>query len=97
MNELRAGIYKHYKGGLYMVLGAATHSESGERLVCYVQLSGKSGTKIWVRPYGMFFETVEVGGAAKERFMYIGEEMPEAIARWYDPVAGYRGADRDEH
>ena len=29
------GLYRHYKGNDYEVLGTATHSETGERLVVY--------------------------------------------------------------
>jgi hypothetical protein len=94
MNELKAGIYKHYKGGLYMVLGVANHSETGEKLVAYIQLSGQQGAKIWVRPYEMFFEDVVVGNVRKPRFAYIGEQVEPVFARWYDPLGGYTGADR---
>lgn len=94
MKELRAGIYKHYKGGLVYVLGLANHSESKEKLVAYIELSGKEGAKIWVRPYAMFFEEVIVGGVIKPRFGYIGEKVDPVFARFYDPLGGYTGADR---
>ena len=94
MNELKAGMYKHYKGGLVMVLGTARHSETLERYVSYIELSGKQGSKVWVRPYAMFFEDVMVNGVRKPRFGYIGEEIPEVYGRWYDPLSGYSGADR---
>lgn len=94
MNKLQAGIYKHYKGGLYYVLGVASHSETQEKLVAYLQLSGKAGAKIWVRPYDMFFENTTVKGVVTPRFVYIGEEIEPVIAKFYDPLAGYTGADR---
>jgi hypothetical protein len=94
MRELKAGIYKHYKGGLYMVLGIAQHSETNEKLVAYIQLSGKAGSKIWVRPYSMFFEEVIVDGVIKPRFGYIGEKVEPVFAKFYDPLGGYTGADR---
>jgi hypothetical protein len=94
MNQLQAGIYKHYKGGLYYVLGTARHSETREKLVAYLQLSGKVGTKIWVRPYDMFFENVNVNSIVKPRFVFIGEEIEPVIAKFYDPLSGYIGADR---
>lgn len=94
MNELKAGIYKHYKGGLYMVLGVARHEETREKLVAYIQLSGKYGAKIWVRPYDSFMESVEINGVVKPRFVYIGEEVEPVFAKFYDPLGGYSGADR---
>ena len=37
---MEAGIYKHYKGGYYQVLGVAAHSETDEMMVVYVSLTG---------------------------------------------------------
>ena len=31
--EIKSGIYKHYKGNLYNVLGLSRHSETLEKLV----------------------------------------------------------------
>jgi hypothetical protein len=75
MGDLKAGVYKHYKGGLYLVLGVARHSESDEKYVAYVPLYVKPGPRITVRPYEMFLETVDVNGEAKPRFEYQGEEV----------------------
>ena len=94
MSELRAGIYKHYKGGLYLVLGVAVHSETEEKLVAYVPLGVKAGPRIKVRPYDMFFEDVTVSGQTKPRYTYLDEIVDAKIADWYDPMSGYRGADR---
>ncbi len=51
------GIYKHYKGDQYIVLGVATHSETGEKLVVYRALYGDS--RLYVRPYEMFIEKID--------------------------------------
>jgi hypothetical protein len=68
--EPRAGRYRHYKGNEYEVLGTATHSETGEQLVVYRALYGERG--LWVRPAGMFCESVRVGAGTVPRFSYIG-------------------------
>jgi len=60
------GRYRHYKGGEYEVLGVVRHSETLEPLVLYRPLNNASG--LWVRPYAMFLETVEVDGAQVLRF-----------------------------
>lgn len=46
------GIYKHYKGDLYLVEDIATHSETLEKYIVYRALYGDE--KLWIRPYDMF-------------------------------------------
>ena len=65
-HELTPGPYRHYKGKLYDVIGVATHSETGERLVVYRPQYGERA--LWVRPLVMFTETVEVDGVGRPRF-----------------------------
>ena len=65
---LRLGIYRHYKGNLYQVLGVARHSETEEFLVVYRPLYGERG--LWVRPLAMFTECIVHEGNAVERFRY---------------------------
>ncbi|MEL7968428.1 DUF1653 domain-containing protein [Vreelandella neptunia] len=60
------GIYRHYKGSLYEVLGTAQNSESEEPLVVYRALYGEYG--LWVRPLDMFVETVTKEGLTQPRF-----------------------------
>ena len=64
--EPRAGIYRHYKGNEYRVVGLARHSESLEPLVVYEALYGERG--LWVRPAAMFTEHVTVDGKQVARF-----------------------------
>lgn len=69
MSELKAGRYRHYKGGEYEVIGVARHSESAEQLVVYRPLYGEGG--LWVRPLAMFVEKVAVDGEEVPRFRWI--------------------------
>lgn len=61
------GTYRHYKGGIYEVIGIGKHSETQEELVFYVNKEGD----LWARPVDMFNETVEVNGEIVERFKKI--------------------------
>jgi hypothetical protein len=70
--KLKKGIYRHYKGNLYEVLMTAQHSETEEWMVVYKALYGEEG--IWVRPYEMFMEKVEVEGVWIPRFEKIEGE-----------------------
>ena len=38
MGDIEPGIYVHYKGSRYLVLGVAEHSETGEKFVIYSPL-----------------------------------------------------------
>ena len=67
---MKAGKYRHFKGGEYQVQGVARHSETGELLVVYVPLYGESG--LWVRPLGMFQQMVVHEGREQPRFEYVG-------------------------
>ena len=62
----RPGLYRHYKGNDYRVLGLARHSETLEPLVVYQALYGERG--LWVRPAAMFIEHIEHGGKLQPRF-----------------------------
>ena len=53
---IKAGLYRHYKGAQYQVIGTVRHSETEEELVLYRALYGEKG--LWVRPLIMFTETV---------------------------------------
>lgn len=69
---MKAGRYRHFKGGEYRVQGVARHSETGESLVVYTPLYGEGG--LWVRPLAMFEESVRHEGVEQPRFRYIGPE-----------------------
>lgn len=70
---IQKGTYRHSKtGNLYRVLGVALHSETSEQLVVYRPLY-ETKYELFVRPYEMFMESVEIDGEAKPRFEYVGD------------------------
>lgn len=66
---MKTGIYKHFKGNKYEVIGVAKHSETLEEMVVYRALYGDGG--LWVRPISMWDEEVEFDGKTVKRFTYI--------------------------
>lgn len=75
--SLTPGIYRHFKGNKYEVIGVARHSETEEELVVYRPLYGEG--RLWVRPLAMFTETVERDGETFPRF------------EWERPASGNEG------
>ena len=69
--EPRPGLYRHYKGNDYRVIGLAQHTETGEALAVYQALYGARG--LWVRPAVMFNETIELAGRRVPRFERVGD------------------------
>ena len=68
---MKLGLYKHYKGKLYRVIGVARHSEDLEELVVYQALYNDYG--LWTRPKKMFLENIEYEGKTLPRFEFISE------------------------
>ena len=66
LEETPTGLYRHYKGGMYEVIGTARHSETRETMTVYRALYGAHG--LWVRPAAMFTEQVVIDGMLQPRF-----------------------------
>ncbi|MBS0647916.1 MAG: DUF1653 domain-containing protein [Verrucomicrobia bacterium] len=64
--QLPLGIYEHYKGNCYEVLGVGRHSETHEEMVVYRALYGSHD--IWIRPLSLFVDTVSWEGRTLPRF-----------------------------
>ena len=76
MQELQPGLYRHYKGGTYQVIGVARHSETDEQLVVYRCVY--DNYSLWVRPLAMFLETVLVDGRTVPRFELVDATEPKS-------------------
>ena len=78
MIEIRPGLYRHYKGGLYIVEGVARHTENiGEDLVIYDSLEPRG---LRARPASMWNDRVD----GKPRFELIAEIKIEKIMKQPD-------------
>lgn len=74
IRKYKQGNYRRYKGKEYEVIRLAHHSETLEPFVVYKALydSDEFGLNaIWVRPFAMFTEKVEVDNKQILRFEYV--------------------------
>ena len=63
------GIYRHFKGNMYLVIDIAKHSETLEDMVVYKALYGEG--QLYTRPLSMWNEIVERDGLQTLRFVYV--------------------------
>ena len=66
---IEPGIYEHFKGNRYEVIGVGAHSETEEDFVFYRKLYDDHS--FWVRPLAMFTEVIERDGYAGPRFFRV--------------------------
>ena len=69
---IQPGVYRHFKGNEYLLLGEARHSETLEPMVGYRALNGDGS--LWVRPAAMWEELVERADYTGPRFTYLRPE-----------------------
>jgi len=77
---IKPGLYEHYKGQKYEVIGMCRHSETLEELVVYRALYGDY--RLWVRPHKMFTGTVKLETNEFPRFKFLGnifEKSPKIV------------------
>jgi len=76
-DTVKPGIYKHYKGNRYEVIGVGHHTETLEPLVMYRALYDTPDfgpQPLWARPVAMFQETVIFNNIKQPRFTFIEEK-----------------------
>ena len=66
---VEAGLYRHFKGASYIVLGTAKHSETDELVVVYSPEQDQN--TLWVRPVEKFVERVNTDSGEVPRFLRI--------------------------
>ena len=54
-------VYRHFKGNYYKIIAVGHHSETGEKLVVYYDISGQNSTinDPCIRPLDMFMSEVD--------------------------------------
>ena len=75
--DIQTGLYRHFKGNLYEVIGTALHSETREPMVVYRALYGEYD--LWVRPAAMWSEIIDRDGYHGPRFQYIDSECQKRM------------------
>ena len=76
-NRIKKGLYRHFKGNYYELIGFAYHSEDMSCMVIYRALYGER--ECWVRPAEMWEEYIERDGVVQRRFEFISSEIPEEL------------------
>ena len=67
--SVKPGVYRHFKGNIYHVLGVAENTETQELTVVYIPQQGPHAGKLSNRNLAMFLECVE---NHKDRPDYVG-------------------------
>ncbi len=65
------GVYEHYKGKKYFVLGLSRDTETEELFVVYRPLYETDWPHLWHRSAAMFCENVNINGNTVPRFKLI--------------------------
>ena len=71
-SNVTPGIYEHYKGGRYEVIGIGL-TESEKPVVIYKALYQNELSELWTRTLETFEEIIEVDGKTMPRFIRISE------------------------
>ena len=71
--DIRCGVYQHYKGERYLVIGVARDDATEELLVIYSRLYHRDGVPLSARKLFEFLGDVsDESGNTVKRFRYVG-------------------------
>ena len=76
-SEFQAGVYRHYKGNLYLALGLAREDETNETVVVYTRLYPREGLPMSTRRLSVWDELLPTDLGLVPRFAYVGQQSPE--------------------
>ena len=79
--NIEPGIYRHFKGNLYEVIGVARKVDSADRLVIYRPLYGDM--LLVARPFEEFMGIVPGESGDEPRFRFV--EQPNVSCRCHTP------------
>lgn len=75
----RVGMYRHYKGGTYLVFARSVHEQTLEPLVHYYSYERCT---FWTRTREDFLDIVtDADHVTRPRFVFVGEASPSVILR----------------
>ncbi len=77
--QIKPGLYQHFKGNRYKVIGVGFHTENLQELVAYQGLyhdKEYGEHPIWIRPVEMFYDHVSRDGYVGPRFQLLSEHGP---------------------
>lgn len=82
VGDTKRGLYKHYKGGLYVLFSESVDEATGDVLVHYYSLEKRTR---WTRKLEVFFDDEFViddgcgGTLAVERFKFLRTALPDEL------------------
>ena len=77
MEEIKLGIYRHFKGKLYEVIEIGRDSETLNEVVIYkalYEIEGFGNNSVWIRPKKMFLGDVNLQDKTVPRFEFVKEK-----------------------
>ena len=69
--NLPCGLYRHYKGEMYLLLAVGQETETDQLYAVYVALYLAPGPRVRLRPLESFTDSVVYHGIEQPRFAYV--------------------------